>query len=326
MPFTIITGDKFTSDGTGQQINVPSGCDFFEVENLTQAATTQNPGRGIKFRYYTDGSMAADSAIMESKANSANTMALSKITSGGFTYYQSYPQPGAAVTGSAITAASPAVVTMTNSYSEGDRVVLYSTTGMLQIAGMVFTISSVSGSGFTLAGLDASGFAAAATNVVARKLPNWMPVEPEYLYVTNISKATQAVVTVSIKHDYVVGQIVHFSVPSSYGMSEIDQVSAKIVAVTDYTMTLDLDTSGYTTFAFPASSSVPTVQEFATLSNAGQRTQQDYVTGEQTGYNFSSVPFHTGNFVPCMYLAAGTTSPAGSSGDVIQWKCFKFEN
>lgn len=333
MPFTIITQGDFTSAGVGVNIPIPQTCDYFVATNVTQMGTTQNPGRCVRGEWYRNGVNANDLnnlGLRWKKTDSSSAINVDSFAtstaSGGFTYFPTVPVTEAAVTGgTAITNASPAVVTLTNTYSEGDRVRLYATTGMLQIAGMDFTISSVSGSGFTLLGLDASAFAAPATAVTARRISIYDAVEPRYLYITGISQAASAVVTVSCVHNYVVGELVHFSVPNSFGMSEINGLTGKIISVTDYTMTVDIDSSIFSAFAFPASSAVPTTQLFATLAPAGQRTQYNPVTGIQTGYDFNYPPFHTGQFSPYMNLAAGASSPAGSSGDKIVWQAYKSE-
>lgn len=332
MPFTIITQGNFTSAGVGVKIPVPQSADYFVTTNLTQMATTQGTGRCVRGEWYRNGAIAADptnKGLRWKKTNSTSAINIDSFAtstaSDGFVYVPVSPTVESAVTGTIITAANPAVVTMTNTYSEGDRVRLYATTGMLQIAGMDFTISSVSGSGFTLLGLDASGFAAPASAVTARRVSIYDAVEPRFLFITGISKAAQAVVTVSCLHNYVVGELIHFSIPNSFGMTEINGLTGKIIAVTDYTMTVDIDSTAFTTFAFPASSAVPTTPLFATLAPAGQRTQYNPVTGIQTGYDFNYPPFHTGEFTPFMYLAAGANSPAGSDGDVIVWQALKTE-
>lgn len=333
MPFTIMTQGDFTSAGIGVNIPIPQSCDYFVATNLTQMGTTQATGRCVRGEWYRDGVNANDLANLGLRwKKTDNTSAINvdsfatSTASGGFTYFPTVPVTEAAVTGgTVITAASPAVVTITNTYSEGDRIRLYATTGMLQIAGMDFTISSVSGAGFTLLGLDASGFAAPATSLIARRVSIFDAVEPRFLFVTKITQAAQAVVTVSCVHNYVVGELVHFSVPNSFGMTEINGLTGKIIAVTAYTMTLDIDSSTFTAFAFPASTGVPTVQLFATLAPAGQRTQFNPITGIQTGYDFNYPPFHTGQFAPYMNLAAGANSPAGSDGDKIVWQAYKTE-
>ena len=337
MPFTIVTQGTFTQPATavGMRIPLPSSADYFVTTNLTQMATTQNPGRCVRGEWYGSGLTARNDGLRWTKTDSFSAININNFStstaSDGFTYVTSFPQPEAAVTGTAITAANPAVVTMTNTYSEGDVVVLYGTTGMLQISGMAFTISSVSGAGFTLLGLDASGFAAPATAVIARRIPPYMPVEPRFLYVTDISQATQAVVTVSEAHNYVVGQKVELTVPGSFGMTQINNFSLPgnlppvVVAVGTYTLTLNVDSSAFTAFAFPASTSSPTAQLFATLAPAGQSTQFNPITGVQTGYNFQYPPFHTGQFIPYMYVAAGAQSPGGSASDVIVYQAYKME-
>lgn len=333
MPFTIITQGNFTSAGVGVKIPIPQSCDYFVATNVTQMGTTQNPGRCVRGEWYRNGTNANDTSnlgLRWKKTNSTSAINIDSFAtstaSAGFVYVPSAPITEAAVTGgTAITAANPAVVTITNTYSEGDRVRLYATTGMLQIAGMDFTITSVSGSGFTLLGLDASGFAAPATAVTARRISEFDAVEPRFLYITGISQASQAVVTVSTEHNYVVGELITFSVPNSFGMSEISGLTGKIVAVGTYTMTVNIDSSNFTAFAFPASSGVPTVQLFATLGPAGQRTQYNPITGIQTGYDFNYPPFHTGEFSPYLFLNAGANSPAGSADDVIVWQAYKSE-
>ncbi|MEN6512217.1 MAG: hypothetical protein ABFD00_10375 [Chloroherpetonaceae bacterium] len=337
MPFTIVSQGTFTQGATAtdQTIPLPSGADYFVTTNLTQMATTANPGVVVRGEWYGGGLTANNDGLRWKKTNSSSAINIDKFStstaSNGFTYVAAPPQPEAAVTGTAITAANPAVVTMTNTYSEGDVVQLYGTTGMLQISGMAFTISSVSGSGFTLSGLDASGFAAPATAVTARRIGKMMPVEPRFLYVTGITKATQGVVTVSEKHNYVVGQKVEFTIPGSFGMTQLNNYNLSqnlppvITAVTDYTFTINVNTTNFTTFAFPASTSSPTAQLFATVAPAGQSTQYNPITGVQTGYNFNYVPFHSGNFIPYMYLPAGAQSPGGQANDIIVWQAFKME-
>jgi hypothetical protein len=98
-----------------------------------------------------------------------------------------------------------------------------------------------------------------------------------------------------------------------------------IVAVGTYTITINVDSTNFTTFAFPASSASPTAQLFATLAPAGQSTQYNSITGVQTGYNFTYAPFHSGNFIPFMYLPAGAASPGGQANDVIVWQAYKME-
>ena len=129
-------------------------------------------------------------------------------------------------------------------------------------------------------------------------------------------------------------QKIHFTVPSSFGMTQISGQTGTIVAVNAvsasgsvgaYNVTVNIDTTGYTAFAFPASSLSPTAQLFATFAPAGASTQYNPTTNLYTGYNFSQQPFHSSNITPYMFLAAGANSPAGVANDVIVWQCWKSE-
>ena len=338
--FTILTGGSFLSTGAGVKIPLPSSADYFVSTNITQmplapatAVVIRGEWYGAKFGL---GQTAANDGIRWKKTNSTNAIQIDTFAtataSNGFTYVTTSPvvesQAANAIT--AITAASPAVVSQTNTYSENDILYLYGTTGMLQIAGMPFQISTVSGSGYTLIGLRAVGFAAAATAGFTRRVSKFNAVEPEFLYITEITKATHAVVRTSVDptDHYVVGMKIHFSVPGSFGMTQINQLTGTILAVSsaNYTVTVDIDSTTFTTFAFPASALSPTAQLFATYAPAGASTQFDPVTLIQTGYDFQKQPFRTGQFVPYMFLSGGAQSPAGAANDQINWMAYKLEN
>ena len=336
MAFTIIDGDSFTSTGAGVKIPVPSSADYFRTWNVTQMPLTGSVCVGGEWfgPKFGAGASAANDGLRWRKAGSSailiDTFATS-TASDGFTYVTTVPQVEAQAANAitAITAASPAVVAQTNTYSDGDILQVYNTTGMLQIAGMNFQISSVSGSGYTLKGLRAAGFAFAATAGNTRRVSKMLAVDPQYLFVTEITKATQAVVRCSVDPTpyYGVGMKIHFSVPQSFGMTQMNQLTGKILAVSsaNYTLTVDIDSSAFTTFAFPTSASSPTAQLFATIAPAGASTQYNPVTGVQTGYDFTLQPFKTGQFTPYMYLAGGAASPAGAASDIINWAAYKFE-
>jgi hypothetical protein len=344
MAFTIATQGSFVSTGVGIIIPTPQGATYFRTINYTQMNLQGTVCVGGE---WFNGISASNDGIKEFKvaSNVINKALFSSTTPGasaGFTYVTQYPTVGAvnlnAITG--ITAANPAVVTQTNTYSNGNILRLYNTTGMLQIGGMDFQISSVSGSGYTLLGLPATasnGFATAGTAGNTRLISNSYAVAPQYLYITNISQALNAVVTTSVDPSpfYVVGQEIYFSVPPSFGMTNINGLTGTIIAVNAvaasgnigaYNLTVNINSSAFNAFAFPASTLSPTAQLFATLAPAGQSTQYNPVTMVQTGYNFLQAPFHTAQITPYMYLAGGAQSPAGSNLDTIIWQCYHMEN
>lgn len=337
MAFTLIYADSFTSTAAGVKIPLPGGADYFKTVNMTAmaAAGTECVGGEWFGPHFGTGASAANDGLRWRKAGS-NAILIDTFqtatVSNGFTYVSSIPfveaQNANAIT--AITAASPAVVSQTNTYSEGDIIQFYGSTGMRQISGMNFQISSVSGTDYTLIGLQAAGFAAPATAGYTRRISKNLAVDPQFLFVTAISQASQAVVRCSVDPTayYVVGMKVRLSVPYSFGMTQMDGLTGTIVALSsaNYTMTLDINSSAFTAFAFPADSGTPTNQMFATLAPAGASTTYNPVTLVQTGYNFQYQPFREGQFTPYMFLAGGANSPAGDTNDVINWFAYKLEN
>ena len=336
--FTIVTQGTFTQPATAvnQIIPLPSGADYFVSTNLTQMNLAPNPGVCVRGEWYGGGLTNDNDGLRWTKTLSTNAINISKFStataSNGFTYVTKFPAPQAALTGTTITNANPAVATVTNTYSNGDQVVIYNAVGMEQISGMTFTISSVSGSGFTLLGLNASGFSAGATAFTVRRVNQFTPVEPSFLYVTAISQAAQAQVTVSQANSVYLGQKLEFTIPASFGMVQMtnfympQSLPVVVTSIVDaYNFTVNVNSTNFTAFAFPTSAMSPTAQLFATVAPAGQSTQYNPTTGIQTGYNFQQIPFHTGQFVPYMYLPAGALSPGGSAADVIVWQAYKME-
>lgn len=343
MPFTIVSQGTFTQPATAvnQNIPLPSGADYFKTYNYTKAIANAPTG-AFMGEWFGGGITAVNDGIRWGKAGSTaviidNFQNASSNPSAGFTYVTTFPSPQAALTGTTITKASAAVASVTNTYSNGDQVVIYNAVGMEQISGMTFTISSVTGSQFTLLGLNSSAFATAATAFTVRRVTSspvglTTPVAPSFLYVTAVTQAVGAQVTTSQQHGLVVGQKIEFTVPGSFGMVQLNnyyqpQSKPIIVAsiVDTYNFTINIDTTNYTAFALPASSGSPTTQLFATVAPAGQAATFNPITNVTTGYNFTTVPFRTNIFVPYMIVPAGQYSPGGQANDVIVWQAFKME-
>ena len=312
--FQLVASGNFTSDGATKEIALRSDFDFFETENHTQMATTQATGRGVMFQWRRG--YAADSAVEISKTNSTNALNGTVITSGGFTRIDQGSQTvGAAqaTSGTDVSRANPAVVTVTaHGYSNGDRIRIYGTTAMLQIAGMDFTIGSVLTNSFTLAYLDSSGFAADATAGFVRRLPDNPLFFPERLFITNITQAASAVVTLSVTHRMAVGGQVRFVVTSANGMEEINGLIGEITAIStaNNTITVDIDSTAFTAWTFPTSA----------VAALGY-TQAQIVPVGEIATVLTEATDNTAEII--MELAAGAQSPAGSSADAIYWRAWK---
>lgn len=307
----LVASGSFTSAGVAKNIALRSDFDVFRVKNYTQSATTQATGRGCEFDW--NKGMPDGAASMKTKQNASNALDLEVVTSGGFTRIdQSSQVLGAAqaTSGTDITAANPAVVTVTShGYSNGDRVRMYGTTGMLQIAGYDFTIGSVSANDFELSYLDASGFAAVATAGFVRKVPNNPIYSPQANRITGITAASSAVVTLAVTHGMSVGEKIRLYVSSDFGMVEANGLLGEITAVStaNNTVTLDIDSSAFTAFAFPTSA----------VAALGVTPAHIVPVGDAATVLSGAID-NTAQIV--MELGAGADGPAGSTSDVIYWE------
>lgn len=312
----LIARGVFTSDGSNKDIPLRSDFDIFRTVNYTQCATTQSTGRSIRHEWHRG--MADGYSLMQSKQNSSNAVDQEVATSGGFLRIdQSVQTLGPAVAISGITAASPAVMTTSSAHGlvVGDRVRVYGTTGMLQIAGYDFTVTAVGSSTTATFGyLDASGFAAAATAGYMRKVPNNPIFFPNNLLVTAVTAADPMVATFSVTHELTVGEKVRFHVPVAYGMSEADQLLAEVTAVNTSTNTAtfgNVSSAAFTAFAFPTSA---TASAGVTPAHARVFADNPSLTNAGAVQNQAQI---------LMRLYAGADGPAGSSSDVIYWEALK---
>jgi len=261
----ILTG-KYTSDGNFKILELPADVHKFKIWNYTDQGSSANPGvvkratwfLGMPVDYYmgvknTDGA-ATDESVLG--------------TSGGFRWIESTPNNlEAAVTATAITAATPPVVSAVgHGYQVGDTVLLTGTTGMLQVGGIEATVTvRDSADTFSIGYVPAVGFAAAATAGAVRRVSTPAMFGPRRRFITAITAAASAVVTLSVTHGYKVGEKIKFKVESEFGMTEINDLVGEITAIStaNNTITVDIDSSAFTAFAFPASAEVPFTHAYA---------------------------------------------------------------
>ena len=310
--------DTFTSDGNGRRIDLAGGSDYFKVLNQTEAAATNN----VNFRFEWFPNLNNAEALVTLKTGGVNTTQETLDTTLGFTYRSARPSPEAAVAATAITAANPAVVTATShGYAVGDKVRCDNNAVMKQIAGMEFQVTAVGGvNSFTLGYLDASGFAGAETSCNFRRQPAELESLPGARFITNITAASSAVVSFSVDHSYKVGDVIYFRVPSDFGMVEMDGLEGKISAVTANTITVGIDSSGFTAFAFPLAANIP--QKWALAALQGKRgLYDDWFSSSRSLLDLN--PYREGLFVPYMWLPGGQGNPGGANNDVVTWQSWR---
>jgi hypothetical protein len=76
-------------------------------------------------------------------------------------------------------------------------------------------------------------------------------VIPKALLISDITQTNPMVITVTQTNSYIVGQLIHLSVPSTYGMYQVDQKTVKIIAIDGLDISVNLDATGFDAFTVP---------------------------------------------------------------------------
>jgi hypothetical protein len=247
--------------GTAQTVKLPYQPVSFEMWNKTKWATASQIIRAIGF-----AEDPAGTAYIESNS-SGGVDTPTILSANGFSFISAgSPQygPVKSMATTFVTQASAANVTVTShGYSVGDVVLIYGTTAMLQIAGIPYTVQTVvDANNFTI-DVNSSGFASAATAGFVKKILYPNLYLPGLRYITAISSSmANTVLTTSVNHNMVVGQEVAFVIPPQWGMFQLDslyqdqinpQFTAYIISVTANTLTVNVNSSAFTAFAYPTS-------------------------------------------------------------------------
>lgn len=276
-----LTG-TFTSDGTAVNLSLPSGYTELELTNMTDIGSTAAATPVMKAWGYSQ--MDDGEAIYATKTNGAATIAIpTTTTSNGFTFINDSaiePLGAANSTITGISNASPPVVSLTSTagLSSGDVVRLYGTTTALQLAGVDYTIDTiVANTSFNLAYVGTAP-GAAATAGTFRRVPFDPRYYPAHRYITAITAASSAVITLSVTHGFTAGQAVRIKVPSDWGMTEIDGLIGNITAVntTTNTITVDIDSSAFSAFAYPSSATAAAGVDFPLVVPVGMTANSTY--------------------------------------------------
>ena len=324
MDNTIIQQGVFNSNGNNITLSIRSGFDWIETYNYTQALAAQIGAVGVKF--YWQAGMPLGSAF-ETTKGVAGAAGEFVVATGGFSVIDTAATPfGPLHTDvTAVSAAAIPVVTETavNGLTSGDVIRLTNIAGGSQISGMDFTVgySTLTAGTFSLEYMP---------QIVAGTTGNWQKLNlgslensfyPTRRFVTAVSNAAQAVIRLSVRHLYTVGQKVRISIPSVYGMTLAPTI-ATIVAVNTATaaagntITVDLDTTGLAPFVFPLTAATPFTHAFVVPVG------EDTATALTAGTDILADATRDVNYMGAI-LFAGVDSPAGQAGDVIYWKAGK---
>ncbi len=355
---------SFVSNGQTKYLNIREGVDWIWVQNLTIMAASQTTAVAAEFKWQLG--MAPNSQIAYFKSNAANAANLVQYTTvGGFQPFDNTintPGPSQAIT--SISTATPPLVTVTSTttgLSNGSVVRIFNTTSGQQLGGLDFTISDLTANtSFSLAYMNAI---AAATTGSYRLIPYNPYFYPPTRVISRITPgpsansalpASQTVVTFTVTHNFTIGQRVRFVMPTvtalAYGMPQLNEVEATIIGIGQAdsvaprsvgsvafpynTITVDVDTTAFGTFAWPLTAD-PTHTP-AQIVPVGENTAQALAGGSigvvtSTGATTATYAVTTVGAQDILgdsevnigqlgiALQGGAGFPGGASGNLIQW-------
>jgi hypothetical protein len=352
-PFQMIAGGTFTVDmqsatvanGISVELQSQNPPDFIIAKAIT-AWGKANDANSIEWWWERSMSQYTAKGVQQSSDATNPALTSKALTTLGISHYDTATPPTfAALASTTITGnAGTFIVSMANTANiqVGDTVRLYSTTGELQIAGYTFMVTAVTvNTSITLGYMATSGmtFAAdASAGFVLKYIPGRF--YPHWSYIANITQAAQAKVYFTAPNDYTPGEIVSFRVSSDFGMDEINFRTARVLSVvndapTDATpessITIDLDTSGFTAFTFPTSAVaaagvspavvVPSSSGVVPYNGSATIPQQPPGTNLQDSFDNRNVRII--NFGAGLFQVSGF---AATDGDTWLWQAYKYDD
>ena len=342
LPYSMLAGGTFTPANAAVDVNlIPQNPpDFIEIKNIGSGASTGwgelNQAQQIEWFWERSMNQGTAKGIRQTSDAVSPAMIANFLSADGITTYDTANPPTfAALAATSITGlAGTFVVSMANTatIAVGDYVRLYATTGELQIAGYSFQVTAVTANVSITLGYMASGGITFAANATAAQVIKFIPnrMYPRWEYIANITQAAQAVVFFTETNDFTPGEIVSFRVSSDFGMDEINNRQARVLSVvnsgTVSSITLDLDTSGFTAFTFPTSAQAvlgitPAVclpSSSGVVPDSGSATVPQQPPGTNLRDAFDNRNTRVIHFGASMFSS-------GSVDDVWEWKAFKYD-
>lgn len=342
LPYSFIGTGTYTNGASLATVKVPLSDrpDWFFVKDITNwgaQSTAANPIYSEWFSQMAQGSYLAMG--QPSSTGSGVTLYTSRGTSGGFTFIDPTNPPTFSALATTAIDKTTFVVTMANtgSIAVGDYVYITQSTGMLQIAGLPFVVTAVSTNTSITLGYMASAVSAGlsiAANATAGYVRKFIPqlYYPRLRYVAYITQATQAVVYFTAPNDFTPGEIVDFTIPTTYGMNELSYLTrepggaARVLSVTNSStvssITIDVDTSGFSAFVYPASGSIQSGASPATCYPAGSGVVpyngSSTIPQSPPGTNLQDAFDNRNQY----YMSIGTNA-CGIASAKMQWFAFR---
>ncbi len=277
LPYSFIGKWDYTNPATSVAVNIPmtDRPDWVIVKNLTDWGDT-TAVTSIQSEWFS--SMAQGSFISLDQAMTTNALSSNVGTSAGFTFIdQTNPPTFSKVAITSVTGTSFVVATgTTTGINVGDLVRLINVTGALELTGILYQVTAVSAGVSITLGYAATAEAARGITYGSGTTGFYQKVYPGFMYpslrqIMYITQATQAKVYFARQNDFTPGELVDFQIPTAYGMTQLSNLTGKSSSVyspnkagaarvlvvtntaTESSITLDYDTTGFTTFTYPTS-------------------------------------------------------------------------
>lgn len=298
----------YTSDGNPRNLDLGFVPHEFHLWNETQQNSVANPGV-VKEAWYLHGQAIGTAYSIVNTAGAATDQLTFQAAAGFETYSGIEEVLEAPIVGTAITNANPAVITMpAHNYQIGDVVRLYTTTAMLQVAGLDFVVTAIAaGATYTIGSLNAAGFGAAATAVTSRRVRIPRAYAPKKCIILNCTAANPGVITTNVNHGYATGDRVRLRVPAISGMVQLNDRIVTVTALTATTFSIGIDTTAFTAFAWPTSAQAAAGCERPQVVPVGELGQA--LTDAMNNASFQGI-------------SIGATV-VGANADVIRWRAIR---
>ncbi len=341
LPFAKIQGGTLTATASTPQDIVISSMnppDYFVMRNLTQWGAT-NQAKDIEFFWERSMSQATARGIHQTSSATPAMQSFTLTSDGISTYSTASPPTFAALAATAVNHTTW-VVSMTNtgSIAVGDTVRLYNVASMQEVSGSVFQVTAVSVNTSITLGFMATAQTANVTGItVDGTTGSVLKIIPSQFYprARRIAGITQAAagsakIYFMQPNDYTPGERIGVRVPTNFGMTQLNNVEARVLTVTntatESSVVIDIDTSGMTAFSYPSSATaaagvgvalvVPSASAVVPLNGSLTVAQQP------PGTNLLDAFDNRNTYV--VHLGA-TIFANSSTSDVWEWQAYKYD-
>lgn len=354
MSTQVLTGSFINAAGTSKFIPIEGQISEFTLKNFTLSGITAGGIAGsltsdrIVEAFYSDY-MSAGAALIKQNGTVASSLAPLQngaLSTGGFTVFNANNQQnGPNVSGASFVPGQPTVFTAaSHGFQVGDNVRIYGLTTAPELGGLLMTVTAVTTNTFTTL-LDSTNSLTSTFTVYKVgnvNLPLRSLYYPQFRAIAKITKASPMVVTTLVQQNYQVGDVVRFAIPSVFGMTQLNTgtnglpLEFTVVAVNNavgtQTVSLNVDSTNFTTFAWPLAAKYPfSLPEMIPQGEGNTNNLQAFnVSPSPLPYgNQDILGFATQNQAQNGILIGGLTgggsvtggSIIGTTVDFWQWEC-----